>query len=343
MSSPQRDMNQGQQDASEQVDLAPAADGSALLDGFAKGGDFAGGEDFAGGSGCEEGVCASEMGGVEVCQEDHRVQASRCVPCPPGTVRPKGDDPAGGDTVCSAVTCASGAYVKAHSCVMCPQGQHNVAGDDASGGDTVCDDPCVSVLGPGCGAIEQDYFKASAPKREESFGRSVVIDGNTMVVGGHSEWLHLFVRQGNVWSLQARLEVPTTNKRFNLWALDLEGDTLVVGVKNEDSGTTGIDGNQMDTSAKKSGAVYVYARKGGVWAQQAYIKASNTEAFDGYGAKVALSGDTLVVTAPTEDGGSSGVNGGSRQQLSKRQRCSVRLPPQGGRVGPASLHQGVQP
>jgi hypothetical protein len=42
--------------------------------------------------------------------------------------------------------------------------------------------------------------------------------------------------------------------------------------------------------------------------QQAYIKASNAEAFDEFGASVALDGDTAVVGAPKEDGGASGVN-----------------------------------
>ncbi|HMZ07228.1 MAG TPA: FG-GAP repeat protein, partial [Anaerolineales bacterium] len=49
--------------------------------------------------------------------------------------------------------------------------------------------------------------------------------------------------------------------------------------------------------------------------QQAYLKASNTEANDGYGFSFALSGDTLVVGAPYEDSNALGVNGSQSNNL----------------------------
>ncbi len=84
---------------------------------------------------------------------------------------------------------------------------------------------------------------------------------------------------------------------------------LAVGAVNERSGATGVNGNQADTSAGNSGAVYVFARTGGLWAQEAYLKASNTEAGDSFGGSVALSGDTLAVGAPREGSSATGVNG----------------------------------
>ncbi|MEQ1844776.1 MAG: FG-GAP repeat protein, partial [Nitrospira sp.] len=47
-----------------------------------------------------------------------------------------------------------------------------------------------------------------------------------------------------------------------------------------------------------------------VWSQQAYLKASNTEAGDQFGASVALDGDVLAVSAAFEDGPGYGVNPG---------------------------------
>jgi len=44
-------------------------------------------------------------------------------------------------------------------------------------------------------------------------------------------------------------------------------------------------------------------------AQQAYLKASNTDAGDDFGRSVAISGDTVVVGAPYEDSSAIGVNG----------------------------------
>ena len=50
-------------------------------------------------------------------------------------------------------------------------------------------------------------------------------------------------------------------------------------------------------------------RNGTNWTQQAYLKASNTEAFDEFGARVAVSGDTVVVAAFSESSNATGVDG----------------------------------
>jgi hypothetical protein len=84
------------------------------------------------------------------------------------------------------------------------------------------------------------------------------------------------------------------------YSVALAGDTLAVGVPGEASAATGINGNQVDNSAPNSGAVYVFTRTNGIWSQQAYLKASNTETNDGFGGSVALDGDTLAVGATGE-------------------------------------------
>ena len=50
-------------------------------------------------------------------------------------------------------------------------------------------------------------------------------------------------------------------------------------------------------------------RNGTNWSQQAYLKASNTEAFDMFGFPVQVSGHTVVVGAPFEGSNATGVNG----------------------------------
>jgi hypothetical protein len=94
-------------------------------------------------------------------------------------------------------------------------------------------------------------------------------------------------------------------------ALSGDGSTLAVGARAESSGASGINGNQTDTSAYSSGAVYVFARAGDRWVQQAYVKASNPGDNDNFGSSVALSGDgnALAVGAPFEN--SSGLGIGS--------------------------------
>ena len=95
-------------------------------------------------------------------------------------------------------------------------------------------------------------------------------------------------------------------------ALSGDGNTLAVGVPSEASAAIGIGGNQADNTAASAGAVYVYTRSGTIWTQQAYIKASNTEAGDRFGASVALSsdGNTLAVGATGEGSALTGVTPG---------------------------------
>ena len=92
-------------------------------------------------------------------------------------------------------------------------------------------------------------------------------------------------------------------------SIAFSGDTLVIGAPYESSNAKGVNGNQANNSAPKAGAVYVFVRSGSGWSQQAYLKASNTNADDRFGTSVAISGDTIVVGAPGEDSNATGVNG----------------------------------
>ena len=62
----------------------------------------------------------------------------------------------------------------------------------------------------------------------------------------------------------------------------LAGSLLAVGSPGEASSATGINGNQSNKSAPGAGAAYVFCFAGGVWAQQAYVKAPNAETDDAF-------------------------------------------------------------
>ena len=77
----------------------------------------------------------------------------------------------------------------------------------------------------------------------------------------------------------------------------MSGDTVLIGAHLEDSSTTGVNSLPNDNSFNP-GAAYVFARSGGVWSQQAYLKASGIGLVDKFfGRSVAVGGDTLVVGA----------------------------------------------
>ncbi|EFO80628.1 alpha beta-propellor repeat-containing integrin [Oscillochloris trichoides DG-6] len=170
---------------------------------------------------------------------------------------------------------------------------------------------------------QQAYLKASNAQAGDYFGSIVAISSNTIVVGAYNEdsdgssegnnsaatagAAYVFVRSGTTWSQQAYL------KASNVQAGDyfgtrvaISGETLVVSAMGESSNGSG----EGDNSAQYAGAAYVFVRSGSTWSQQAYLKASNTDAYDFFGRSVAISGDTIVVSADNEDsdGSSQGNN-----------------------------------
>ncbi|MFT6158514.1 MAG: acyl-[acyl carrier protein]--UDP-N-acetylglucosamine O-acyltransferase [Myxococcota bacterium] len=177
---------------------------------------------------------------------------------------------------------------------------------------------------------QQAYLKASNTGASDQFGRSVALSGDTLAVGAYGEdsdatgvngdqgsnaafasgAVYVFTRSGGAWSQQAYLKASNTGVNdFFGWSVALSGDTLAVGAHQEASAATDVNGDQSSNAAENSGAVYVFTRSGGAWSQQAYLKASNTDATDYFGFSVALSGDTLAVGARSEGSAATGVNG----------------------------------
>lgn len=163
---------------------------------------------------------------------------------------------------------------------------------------------------------QQAYVKASNTGADDRFGYSLAISGDTVVIGAFKEdsnatgvngnqadnsatdsgAAYVFVRSGGTWTQQAYLKASNTGAGDQFgYAVAVSGDTIVVGARKEDSSATGVNGNQANESAVNSGAAYLFVRSGTTWTQQAYLKATNTEASDGFGASVAVSGDTVVV------------------------------------------------
>ncbi|MGP1684568.1 MAG: FG-GAP repeat protein, partial [Giesbergeria sp.] len=90
--------------------------------------------------------------------------------------------------------------------------------------------------------------------------------------------VYAFTRSGSTWTQKAYIKASNTHAGAGFGfpaALSQDGSTLGVGAYGEGSASAGIDGNQNDRSAPRAGAVYVFARSGAAWSQQAYIKASN--------------------------------------------------------------------
>jgi hypothetical protein len=149
---------------------------------------------------------------------------------------------------------------------------------------------------------------------EDSAATGVSTDGsgeNDNTASG-SGAVYVFSRSGGAWSQQVYVKASNTEGGdvfgFAV-SLSTDGNTLAVGADGEDSAATNGSGED-DNTAINSGAVYVFSRNGGVWEQHAYLKASNSEEFDGFGHAVSLSsdGNTLAVGAFVEDSAATGVS-----------------------------------
>ncbi len=178
--------------------------------------------------------------------------------------------------------------------------------------------------------VQGHYLKASNTGADDEFGISVSLSGDTLAVGArwedsnavgiggaqgndlavNSGAVYVFRRSADTWVQEAYLKASNTgaSDQFGI-SVSLSGDTLAVGARWEDSSATGVGGAQGNDLAVNSGAVYVFRRSGITWAQEAYLKASNTGNNDWFGASVSLSGDTLAVGAYLEDSNATGVGG----------------------------------
>ena len=200
---------------------------------------------------------------------------------------------------------------------------------------------------PACNNVAQDYCHSSSFGAQLALSA----DGNTLAVSATGETsnargvngdqantdslaagaVYVFARTGGSWSQQAYVKASNTPARNNTWcnlsywatqpcdgqnfgasvALSADGSLLAVGATGDDSKSTGVNGDANDTLAVFAGAVHTYARTGSTWAPQAYLKASNTDAGDGFGTSVSLSADgsTLAVGAIFERSSATGVGG----------------------------------
>ncbi len=213
-------------------------------------------------------------------------------------------------------------------------------GIDAEEGDDSVDTGAVYVFSRDGGAWSQTgYVKAENGERADSFGVSLAIsnDGNTLAAGALDEdgmttgvnqipgddqptdtsagAAYVFVRgDDGEWSQQAYIK-PSNMGREDWFgvrlALSGDGNTLALSSQLEDSAAQGIDGLQGDDSADEAGAVYFFTRTDSNWSQRAYVKGSNTEAFDEFGSSIALNrdGSIMAVGALGEDSAATGLNG----------------------------------
>ncbi len=278
-------------------------------------GDFAIGDDSA----CEDALCG----------EDERVQGAECVACPPGTTNAPGDNATAGDTACEAIICTADHRVSENTCVACGLGATRPMGDDASGPDTLCEDACEGALGVTCAEFAAGYLKASNTGADDRFGYVLAASGDRIAVSAlledsapgaadaaddstpDSGAVYIFRKTGTSWEQEAFIKpkLVEAGDAFGS-SIALDGDTLAVGAKGDDSPGTYAQNDPTSNTTTDSGAVYVFEREGdGSWEQVAFLKAGVERSAEEFGYAVALEDGRLIVSAPNDDSSSRGLGG----------------------------------
>jgi uncharacterized repeat protein (TIGR01451 family) len=162
-------------------------------------------------------------------------------------------------------------------------------GEDTQAGEAAA--AYAFVRGAGTWGVEQ-RLTASVDEPFPSFGHSVALSGDAGFVGAPgrddgSGSAYVFRRVG-AWAEEARLDPPGTASFDDFGAsVAIEGDVLVIGAPGDDL-----------PQGRAAGAAYVFIRRGAAWTLQQKLVGSDASENDGFGATVALSGDTLAVGAP---------------------------------------------
>ncbi|MCP3998593.1 MAG: hypothetical protein GY722_26515 [bacterium] len=146
---------------------------------------------------------------------------------------------------------------------------------------------------------------ASDGAKGDVFGSAVDIDGNTAVIGAiwddekgsESGSAYVFMREVHsagpagespIWKQQAKLTPAdgTAGDRFGV-SVGIHEDQIVVGAMKD-------DGND-------SGAVYLFTRSGSSWTEKSKFRPCDGGLDDGFGFHVALSDDTVLAGAFSDD------------------------------------------
>ena len=149
---------------------------------------------------------------------------------------------------------------------------------------------------------QQSELTAGEGASGDRFGAAVALHGDTAVVGAQSDDLgtrmdqgsaYVFVRDGAVWSQQARLVASdgAASDQFGI-SVALFGESALIGAHYDSTSTSAF-----------RGAAYVFVRDGTVWSQQAKLTATDAAAFDRFGTSVALYRDTALIGAVNDDVG----------------------------------------
>ena len=156
--------------------------------------------------------------------------------------------------------------------------------------------------------VQTQVLTAIDANKDDAYGQSIALTESFLVIGApHSDSPHtnsgavyVYNRKDNQWQFHSKLTADD----------GAEGDLFGISVA--------IDGNSLlvgadlhDETAENAGAVYAYVFEDNQWHKQAKLLASDSGKTDIFGVRVALSGDTALISARRDDIEGVGIDAGS--------------------------------
>lgn len=155
---------------------------------------------------------------------------------------------------------------------------------------------------------EKAWLAAADGRAGDAFGQSIALTESFMVIGApHSDAVakdsgsaYVYRRQQGTWQFQSKLTAGdgAEGDLFGI-SVAIDGNTILVGA------------DLNDEKAEKAGAVYAFVLEDGKWQQQAKLMATDGGHTDIFGVRVALSGNTALISARRDDVEGIGVDAGS--------------------------------
>ncbi len=141
------------------------------------------------------------------------------------------------------------------------------------------------------------------------FASSVAIDGDTIVIGApfsdspdtrRTGAATVFTRADAIWS-QTQVLASSDGQQIDWFGFSvaIDGDTIVIGAPNADTGLNGerISPGDGGTDRSDEGAAYIYTNTNNTWTEQQKLIASDGQVKDFFGSALAIDGDTVVIGA----------------------------------------------
>lgn len=155
---------------------------------------------------------------------------------------------------------------------------------------------------------QKQIFTAPDAMPGDTFGQSVALTDNYLVIGApnsdavgvDSGAAYIYQREGGIWRYQSKITASdgAAGDLFGI-SVAIDGNTILVGA------------DLHDEKAENAGAVYVYVVQNNQWQQQAKLVASDGGKTDIFGVRVAISGDTALISARRDDIEELGIDAGS--------------------------------